>query len=1286
LTALAVLILAVAVVAVRAGSSDTVEAATGTIDVLNVGTCYTTSTDVFAVGECDSGERNAEDEPVAYDVAGRDTITETGMVYATYAHDPKTAPDSPRAVLVNSNLLKISITDPGRDKRTPVLLGAGDNTPCRAVSETPGDPCLDNGDYYRVDNPDTATDESGHLAIIRKDYSGIKADDEPDFRWNVRDATAADAAFNVLASAEQKDITGIRIFKHTATTDPYKPMFVTQGDDSPINLYGTFDSDSDPSTTVQGDGFQKLNKYLNIDEDVGSGRVVNESGDNEEEVAPWFSVKLAIPTGATVDVMYVVYQTSEFESLRGGSSVDEENGKAAVEDAEGTVTTAAVPGMDDAPAFTKTELRSGTTKLVVEARSDGRTRSQNLVLRETSRFSGQYEGYLKLTDENGNNGTGAPNNWGMPTSDGDSCTDADLTTEPDDYMVRTGCSADRAAVLGVESGPVVIAYKDTDGTTQLKDIAIDTVPPSVVVDQPEHEVQIQDLSPEFSGSFADAGSGLRKGSFRAYVDHTDDAGENGVMGKAVLDLRVDASGGAYGFVDIIDDKDAVESEADYIGYSPDEKPVFGVIPHGDVFNLDTTAADTMDKVESIDGDPHDDGSINGTFGDSVRIDFLEDEDYNNTIDFQALVADIAGNIGFSDSDDDGPRFINNYGETVESKKRKTERYNVLGWYARHVFFLDEVDPVIFQEQSVTGFYGENDDDVPQVNRAGILIAFDRAVDEDSIDRETFTVTLDPTGGAGSTGEAAQIIDVDPEGRAVYLLLSEELASDATPKVDIASNKWVSDPAGNRLTGGNQPAFDVKDGIAPKITVSLDGGSGSGEGDEGPSKLTKDSIIVTIAADEDINSTPSLVVVCSNIGWGRERGPDPAAEPLTENDKALEDLVKSRSSGGRDKNTSVAFSDPLEYDCGTDENSYEVTLQDAQSYSRPGLAWEYQWVNFSDPKDLKDGKLTVVAYARDRSSFASLTNRKIDDTPTSANRYNWGASTVEFRFDTTLNNPTPTPADEAVVTEQRPFVMLAYDDKSTVSIEEFKIDGTVQEARALGDNRFLYWPDTLELGTHEVSVKAIDAAGKEDTFEFSFKTAERKDFGLKLIAGWNAISFPANPMDPMIENVFTDALVDMVAGWDAGDPEKPWSIATRMGDEWSTNEEHATLSKVHAQYGYWVHSQGFTTQRVKLIPDLDRTDPSAVPANLVTIPTLPGWNFVGVIDQDGNQTQDNYGEYLMNRDADGNDVVVKAGDYLGDNKRAYTWDPIRAKFDIIEDGDELQIGEGIWVYFGGGIAP
>ena len=838
---------------------------------------------------------------------------------------------------------------------------------------------------------------------------------------------------------------------------------------------------------------------------------------------------------------------------------------------------------------------------------------------------------------------------------------------------------------------MVIEYKDTDGKTQKFNVAIDTVPPVVQIDQPKHEDQIQDLSPEFSGSYSDSGSGLRKDSFRAYVDHQPDTDETGFAGNPVLDLRVDGSDGTnpYGLVTIKTGKKIVEAHSDYAGYAT--KAEFGVVPHGDVFDVDEEDTGT-NIVESIEGDTHDDGAANGTFNDSVRINF-SDDDYNDTIDFQALVADLAGNIGFSDSDAQGPRFINHFGEEDKDNKRKTGRYNVLGWYARHIFFLDEVPPKIFNEQSVTGFYGHNDKDKPNPNRSGILVAFDRGVAEDSIDVETFTVTLDPTGGPGSTGAAAQVIDVDVQGREVYLLLSEELASDATPAVDIATGKWVSDRAGNRLTGGNQKPFDVKDGITPKVSVSLSGGSGMYKDDdeppkykenEGPSDLTKNSITVTISADEEINSTPSLVVVCSDIGWDSD-----LSDTDEENDKTLSDLQKSRSGGltnsSADFTTTVKGSDgkdaPAQFQCGTGTSQYPLTLQQVQSYSRPGLEWEYQWVNFSDAKALMDGKLTVLAYARDRQSYAPLTGRKIDDPATATTMYNWGAGTAEFRFDKTLGDPAPTPNAGDTVTETRPFVLLTYDDKSTVSIDEFKIDGTVQTAEPLGGNRFLYWPDELALGAHDVVVKASDAAGNEDSFEFSFKSAERKAFGLKLIAGWNAVSLPANPINPMIEDVFTDEAVDMVAGWDASDPEKPWSIATQMGGEWSTNDEHATLTKVHAKYGYWVHSKAFITQRVQLIGGITRTDPNVRPPGLVSIPTLPGWNFVGVIDQDGDQTQDDFGEDLMN-----NGTMVKAGDYLGSSKRAYTWDPIRSKFDIIGSDDALEIGDGIWVYYGGGIAP
>ena len=80
----------------------------------------------------------------------------------------------------------------------------------------------------------------------------------------------------------------------------------------------------------------------------------------------------------------------------------------------------------------------------------------------------------------------------------------------------------------------------------------------------------------------------------------------------------------------------------------------------------------------------------------------------------------------------------------------------------------------------------------------------------------------------------------------------------------------------------------------------------------------------------------------------------------------------------------------------------VDLQQVQSYSRPGLAWEYQWVNFrrTRPSAVAMGNSRCVAYARDRTV---VRQPRWQD-----KKYNWGSATAEFRFDETLNDPDPTP--------------------------------------------------------------------------------------------------------------------------------------------------------------------------------------------------------------------------------------------------------------------------------------
>ena len=97
------------------GATDDVSAATGTIDALNVGTCTTTNADDFALGDCTQPDAFFQQVPL-------EDLIEVDTLYATYAHDPSTAAEAPRAILTDGDLLMISITDTGRDRRDPVLV------------------------------------------------------------------------------------------------------------------------------------------------------------------------------------------------------------------------------------------------------------------------------------------------------------------------------------------------------------------------------------------------------------------------------------------------------------------------------------------------------------------------------------------------------------------------------------------------------------------------------------------------------------------------------------------------------------------------------------------------------------------------------------------------------------------------------------------------------------------------------------------------------------------------------------------------------------------------------------------------------------------------------------------------------------------------------------------------------------------------------------------------------------------------------------------------------------
>ena len=57
-------------------------------------------------------------------------------------------------------------------------------------------------------------------------------------------------------------------------------------------------------------------------------------------------------------------------------------------------------------------------------------------------------------------------------------------------------------------------------------------------------------------------------------------------------------------------------------------------------------------------------------------------------------------------------------------------------------------------------------------------------------------------------------------------------------------------------------------------------------------------------------------------------------------------------------------------------------------------------------------------------------------------------------------------------------------------------------------------------------------------------------------------------------------------------------------------------------------------------------------------------------------KDNFGKDLQ----DSEDAVVTADDYMPGFRQAYTWDAIANGYRVLDGGDPMEIGQGIWVFF------
>ncbi len=595
---------------------------------------------------------------------------------------------------------------------------------------------------------------------------------------------------------------------------------------------------------------------------------------------------------------------------------------------------------------------------------------------------------------------------------------------------------------------------------------------------------------------------------------------------------------------------------------------------------------------------------------------------DHIVDWAIIAADLAGNVGISDAD------TSTSGIQLPTVK------------------VDKVVPAFstVAADHRTGLANSSTGEV--VARNSLRVAFND--DVTNVQASDFTVTLDngavivPTAvtiqNDSTTGPFLKTVSSTAQSL-VYLEFANDLVSNETPLVSLQD--IISDLAGNFISQGDRA---VGDGIAPSLTVTLSGGSGTGQAlatGEGPDKLTNDKITITIVSDEPLSGSPT-VAVFQDDGTSSPPADTPAPTALAQG-----------------SNTWIA--------------------------------------TYSKPASPTDGKRAIEITSVDVGSNTGTTGGKDADVST----------TPSFTLDTSLADPNLTVGGGAAATDQRrPSIIIDYKtvvtgppakggEASTVTLTKVTLDGTditADVVAASDGKRFFYIPPSdLSLGDHELVIAAgdaEDAAGNDNATdtELTVTIEERGTFNLDIFAGWNALSFPSDPVDPSLNSVFTNAGHDAVLGFDPSVPGQ-WRVAVR--DTVSGLLEPATeggLTSVRSTQAYWVHSNNFEQVTVLLVGEV--LPAAGSPPGIITIPTVLGFNAVPVVDTSRKLTEGPSVPLTRQPAGGGSPVAVTVADYLGAvvEGRVYRWNPEILSFELLTGASAVNTGDVLFVEVTGTPVP
>ncbi len=492
------------------------------------------------------------------------------------------------------------------------------------------------------------------------------------------------------------------------------------------------------------------------------------------------------------------------------------------------------------------------------------------------------------------------------------------------------------------------------------------------------------------------------------------------------------------------------------------------------------------------------------------------------------------------------------------------------------------------------------------------------------------------------------------GEVVLLTLSSALATDATPSVSVSGS--VKDTAGNSVST-SADAVTAIDALAPVITIKCGAG--------------------------DCNSSATNATVTVDI---------------TSSEAAGTPTVRGYYTGDTDANTA-----------GTQFGSLNATALTSSVSTLSTTNWQVD-IATSTLAAVGNGKQAGVYVALTDAASNAATSGVVDtgiDTNADGAVDDGGQL---FEFDVVLNNganPTFTlrPESSSAKTDSTtPFIEVTFGGEASEYVNDSHGAVTVTTAAIVDSsdvstdvlsniqlktgstNDYILAAAGLGLatGTYTLKVTASDDAGnigsaagatEATSYDYAFEIIARPEWTKSLIPGMNLVSVPGTPSSSAVNDVFSDAAIELVATFDPASSGASWQSAQRNA---SSGLLEGNLSAVKSGQAYFVQSSGFVTVSV----DIPKAGFLQLPD---TVSLNKGWNLVPVIDV--GTSAENTGIDLDTYFNSVSDSVVAAMTW---NTQTNAWIKIQSAADAGDqvstldhegDGvdDEVQVGRGYWVY-------